>query len=135
MKGKRSRAAFAAALTVFVLGSLVSFGGVSYAASGASHALSTAKRVTVTSHPRVRALSAASDEYSTAPTIKGSVKGTAAATSKPKPKKPVSATPPPTVPTSQLPFTGLSLLGTSLVGFGLIGLGVALRRRERRGND
>lgn len=128
-----SRAAFAAALSVFMLGALASFGGASYAASGASHAFHAAKRVTATSHPRVRSLSAASDEYSA---TQGGVKAAVSA-SKPKlkPKKPSSTSPPPaTVPSGQLPFTGLSLAGTSLLGFGLIGLGVALRRRERREN-
>jgi hypothetical protein len=130
-----SRLAFAGALTVFVVGVLASFGGVSYAAAGAGHAFHAAKRVTVTSHPRVRTLSSASDEYST-PSSPSSPQGTIKGVTKsvkPKPvSKPVSASPPTSVPSGQLPFTGLSLLSTSVLGFALIGLGVVLRRREGR---
>lgn len=125
-----SKTAFAAALTVFMLGTAASFGGASYAAVGATNAFHAVKRVTAVNHPKTRALSAASDEYSTPSTTSGSVKGvTKKGTTKPKPKQAL----PPTVPSGQLPFTGLSLLTTSVLGFALIGLGFLLRCRERDG--
>lgn len=116
-----SRTAFAAALTTFMVGSLVSFGGVSYAAQGAANTFHAVKRVTTTSHPRVRTLSSAGDQYSSAAPI-------AVKASKPKAKPPAS----PVVTSGELPFTGVSLVATTVLGFALLALGILLRRRERR---
>lgn len=128
-----SRAVFAAAFTIFVLGALVSFGGASYAAAGATHALRAVDRVTAPSHPKTQQRTAASAQYSN-PTPKqpkqpvvGQTKGVVTKAVS-KPKKPVS----PVVTKGQLPFTGLSLATTSVLGFALIALGILLRRRERR---
>jgi hypothetical protein len=57
-----SRAAFAASLTVMVLGTFASFGGLSYAASGGTHALGTIEKVT-TSHRLVVSHSSATAQY------------------------------------------------------------------------
>jgi hypothetical protein len=121
-----SRIAFAAAITTFMLGTFASFGGLSYAASGASTAARAVERVVVEQVPLVRENSAAADQYGpavTPPTVEvakpanrdvaGTVAGTAAAS-------------------GVLPFTGLSLATTLLISLGLIGAGVALRRRELR---
>jgi hypothetical protein len=122
-----SRIAFAAAITTFMLGTFASFGGLSYAASGASTAARAVERVVVEQVPLVRENSAAADQYGdpnvTPPAVEvakpanrdvaGTVAGTAAAS-------------------GVLPFTGLSLATTLLISLGLIGAGVALRRRELR---
>ena len=123
-----SRLAFASAVTVFILGTFASFGGLSYAASGAAATFDTAKQVVV-KHKLVVTVhtSSAAGQYPHKP-------------AKPKPStfKPPKA---PNVvvaaavaaPSGQsLPFTGLSLLATFLSSLALIGAGVALRRRERR---
>jgi hypothetical protein len=120
-----SRIAFASAVSVLILGSFASFGGVSYAASGASGTYNAVKQVVVVHKLKVTVhRSSAQGVYS-----------------KPKPS---AFTPPKThtSPTVQpavkvqgqqtLPFTGLSLLGTFLVSLALIGTGLVLRRRERR---
>lgn len=122
-----SRIAFAAAITTFMLGTFASFGGLSYAASGASTAARAVERVVVEQVPLVRENSAAADQYGpnvTPPaeeeargvepgTTAGNVAGTSDAS-------------------GTLPFTGLSLATTLLISLGLIGAGVALRRREQR---
>lgn len=120
-----SRLAFAAALSVFVLGTFASFGGLSYAASGATQTYQSVKKVVVTHKVTVRH-SSASDQYGPKPS-----KVTPSKPAKPKPHGAVAAAVSP-AQSGTLPFTGLSLLGTFVVSLALIGLGVALRRRERR---
>ena len=115
-RARRSRTAFASGVAVIVLGAFASFGGVGYAAEGASSAADAAKKaVTKTS---------ASDQYGTS-----------------TPVKPADTTTPPVVVVagastsapskSTLPFTGLSLIGTVGIGLALFAVGLALRRRER----
>jgi hypothetical protein len=121
----RSRLAFAGAVSVFILGTFASFGGLSYAASGAAGTYHAVKQVAV-KHSLIVSVpkSSASAQYA------------------PKPKPHKTQPPAATVAGAQLgvagvssggtlPFTGLSLLATSVLSLGLIGLGVALRRRER----
>jgi hypothetical protein len=117
-----SRVAFAAAITTFMLGTFASFGGLSYAASGASTAAQAVERVVVEQVPLVRENSAAADQYGPAVTppaeeeaasVAGTVAGAEAAS-------------------GTLPFTGVSLAMTLLISLGLIGGGVMLRRREQR---
>jgi len=113
----RSRSAFASAVTVMVLGSLASFGGIGYAAEGASKAAAAAEKTL--------GKTSASDQYSTKPAVKpaspksqsAGVAGVASA-STPAPAR------------STLPFTGLSLVGTVGLGLALLFVGFALRRRE-----
>jgi len=122
---RRSRFAFAGALTALMFGTFFSFGGLSYAVTGTANTANTVKKV-ATGQKLVIHHSSASDQYKHAP----------------KPKKKQVFTPP-TIPASQgpastplqsgtLPFTGLSLAGTMIVSGLLLLLGITLRRRERR---
>jgi hypothetical protein len=122
-----SRVAFAGAVSTFILGSVASFGGLSYAASGAAGTYHTVKQVAVkhTLFVSVRKSSAA-DQYAPKPKPKkhharhqsaAGVAGLQGAVSK---------------PSGTLPFTGLSLLTTLVVSLALIATGLLLRRRERR---
>jgi hypothetical protein len=124
-----SRVAFAGAVSTFILGTFASFGGLSYAASGAAGTYHAVKRV-ATHHAFIVKVhkSSAASQYGPAP-------------------KPHTTTPPSAgVAGTQtgvagvagvssggtLPFTGLSLLATLIVSLALIAGGLALRRRERR---
>lgn len=115
-----SRLAFAGALTVFMVGSFASLGGLSYAAAGASEAVTVVKRMAAENQIQQRERSAATDQY--APEV--------VAPAFQPPLAPVEEFPP--VEVDVLPVTGVSLAVTAAVGFGLILLGVALRRGERR---
>jgi hypothetical protein len=121
----RSRLAFAGAVSVFILGTFASFGGLSYAASGAAGTYRTVKHVAV-KHSLIVSVH----------------KSSAAAQYAPKPKPHKTTPPAGNVAGTQagiagvssggtLPFTGLSLLATFLVSLALIVVGIMLRRRER----
>jgi hypothetical protein len=120
-----SRAAFAGAVATFILGSVASFGGLSYAASGAAGTYHTVKQVAV-KHTLFVSVhkSSASDQYAPKPKPKkhkrhgaaAGVAGLQSAVAK---------------PSGTLPFTGLSLLTTLVVSLVLIATGLFLRRRER----
>jgi hypothetical protein len=125
-----SRVAFASAVSVLVMGTFASLGGISYAASGVSGTYVAVKKVVVTH--KLKAVvpeSSASNQY----------KPAAPPPQAPKPPKPQPAAfKPPPAPAAEvqgqtLPFSGFSLLGTVIVSLALIGLGVLLRRREQRG--
>jgi len=123
-----SRVAFAAALSVFILGSFASFGGLSYAASGASHTYDAVKQVVVKQKLTVKVhTSSAADQYPPAPPAPHQVKGVHVQKKTPKP--PAA---PQVAPASTLPFTGFSLAGTLVLSLALIAGGILLRRRERR---
>jgi hypothetical protein len=121
-----SRLAFASAVSVFILGTFASFGGMSYAASGASETYSAVHQVVVkhTLDLSVRTSSAAG-QYPKSPTAKP-----AAVHVKKAPQGGVKGVQ--TVSGGTLPFTGVSLLGTFVVSLALIGGGIVLRRRENR---
>jgi hypothetical protein len=125
-----SRLAFAGAVSVFVLGSFASFGGLSYAASSAEGTVAAVKQIVVKHTLTVSVhTSSAASQYPNTPSKP-------ATPHKPftPPKVHVAAakTSPMAVSGKTLPFTGVSLLATFLLSLLLIGAGLALRRRERR---
>jgi hypothetical protein len=123
-----SRLAFAAALSVFILGTFASFGGLSYAASGATGTYDVVKQVVVKHKLKVSVpTSSAAAQYPAKPKAKPKPKP--GPFKPPKTPKPAGAVSP---QSSTLPFTGFSLLATFVVSLALIGAGLALRRRERR---
>ena len=127
-----SRVAFAGAMTVFMLGSFASVGGLGYAASSARVAVKSITRIAkpVKQHATLsvrKTLSAGQDQY-------GQPKAKPAAVKKPKAKAKVAgvSTPPRVKAGGELPFTGLGLGATAGLGVLLLGLGILLRRRETR---
>jgi hypothetical protein len=118
-----SRVAFAAAFTTFLVGSFASFGGVGYAASGATSAVRTLTKLATTKSVVVHH-SAAADQYKP-PKPPKEDQGPATETQGVQATQGVEAQ-------GTLPFTGLSLLATALLGLAMITTGLALRRRERR---
>jgi hypothetical protein len=124
-----SRLAFAAAVSVFILGTFASFGGLSYAASGVTDSYKAVKQAVVTHKLKVSVpTSSAAAQYPDKPaTLPKAPKLKPAKTSLAHGVKGALA-----VQTGTLPFTGFSLLATFLLSFALIGGGIALRRRERR---
>jgi hypothetical protein len=121
-----SRLAFASAVSVFILGTFASFGGLSYAASGATGTYDAVQQVVVKHKLTVSVhTSSAAGQYPHSP-----VKKPAAVAPTKKARHGVLAAH--TVSGQTLPFTGISLLGTFVISFVLIGAGVAMRRRERR---
>jgi hypothetical protein len=126
-----SRAAFAVALTVFMVGSFASFGGVGYATAGAQDAVQSMTRIVTPAKqtkPERGTKSAAQDQYGnqtfTPP----------AAKSKPSVQVKVASASASQVAaeSGDLPFTGLGLGATAVLGLTLVGLGAMLRRRENR---
>jgi hypothetical protein len=119
-----SRLAFAGAASTMILGMFASFGGLGYAASGASATYSVVKKAVVQHKLTVDVRkSSAAGQYDTTPTPpadnvagESAVKGTAAGA---------------VAGAQTLPFTGVSLLVTVLIGFALLATGLILRRRER----
>ena len=106
-----------------ILGMFASFGGLGYAASGASSTYTVVKQAVVHHKLTVHVKSSASGQYDVSPTAPAptqkvagqtQVKGSALGAVK-----------------SSLPFTGVSLLATVLLGFALLVTGLILRRRER----
>lgn len=146
-----SRLSFAAAVTVLVLGSLASFGGVGYAASGANQAFTAVKQIVKPSRPHVVRQTAAQDQYqpkkvtichkghtitisrsalpahlrhgdTIGPCPAGGVAGAGANLG-----HNLGAT----QSRGTLPFTGLSLGATTLLSLAFLLGGIALRRRAR----
>ena len=118
-----SRLAFAGAASTMILGMFASFGGLGYAASGASSTYTVVKQAVVHHKLTVHVKSSASGQYDVTPAAPAptqqvagqkQVKGSALGAVK-----------------SSLPFTGVSLLATVLLGFALLVTGLILRRRER----
>lgn len=123
-----SRVAFAAAFTTFVVGSFASFGGISYAASGATNAVHTLTKL-AKAEKVVIPNSAAADQYTNPGEEEGQGQGPAEETQGVGVQ---SAGGVQGTASGTLPFTGLSLLATMLLGLAMITTGLALRRRERR---
>jgi hypothetical protein len=122
-----SRAAFATAIAVFMLGTFASFGALSYAASGTTSAVGAVKRVVVANKVVKREKSSAQDQYSQPKVVtpKESSGGVAGEVTKPS----TSAV---AKPSGTLPFTGTGLLGTAALGLTFLTMGIFLRRREHR---
>lgn len=123
--GRSSRTAFGAALTVFMLGTFASFGGLGYAATSAQSTMTAVKRVVVAEKAtKTAAQTSAATQYGAqnVPTVK-------------TPSEPVvrvagtTATQP--RQTGTLPFTGYGLGATAALGTALLALGLVLRRREQ----
>jgi hypothetical protein len=124
-----SRVAFALALTTLMLGTFVSFGGLTYAATQTKNAVHTVKDVATGQKVVVRHSSAA-DQYH-----KSSKPGEKQTFTPPSGSSPSGSSPGSNGPIEAqgtLPFTGLSLAGTALASGLLLLLGIVLRRRERR---
>jgi hypothetical protein len=125
-----SRFAFAAALTVFMLGTFASFGGLSHAASSAQTTASAVKRIVAPAKAQKRThRSSASTQYGEQSVLTPPV----AKSKKPKPTVQVAAATAGSPPQSgTLPFTGYGLGMTAAMASLLLALGVYLRRRESR---
>ena len=119
-----SRVAFAGAFTTLLVGMFASFGGISYAASGATTAVHTLTKIAKAQKVVVHH-SAAADQYH--PGNEGQ-QAPASETqgAQAQGAQGVEAA------QSTLPFTGISLLVTVLLGLTMVSTGLALRRRERR---
>jgi hypothetical protein len=136
-----SRVAFAGAMTVLMLGTFASFGGIGYAASSAQEA---AKSITRIAKPAKQTKLAVRTTKSSAQDQYGQDPVTPVVNTKPKvANKPQVAEnspqvagvfkPPAAVASSdELPFTGLGLGATAALGLLLLSLGALLRRRESR---
>ena len=122
-----SRVAFAGAFTTLVLGMFASFGGISYAASGAASAAHTLTKITAAKKLVVSHSSAASQYTTPPPPPKQPTGGNAGQTQGAGTVNGVAG-----AEAGQLPFTGISLLVTMVLGLALIGTGLTLRRRERQ---
>jgi hypothetical protein len=114
-----SRLAFALALTTFVVGSFASFGGLSYAASGATSAADVVKSAVVSHNPRPSSRTSAQQVHQPPAGPESSAGGEAAAA-------------PAAQVAGALPFTGISLLVTAILGLALLGSGLLLRRAEKQ---
>ena len=124
-----SRLAFAAALSVFVRGSFASFGGLSYAASGATDTYKAVKHAIVTQKLKTSVhVSSASGQYHHQPphTVVVPTHHNHHST----PHSGVAGVQ--TVQSGTLPFTGFSLGATLALSLALIAAGIFLRRRERK---
>jgi hypothetical protein len=119
-----SRLAFAGAASTMVLGMFASFGGVGYAAGGASSAYSVVKTVVVQHKVTFHVdKSSASSQYAPTPQTPAQGPNSEVAGS--------SAGAGAVAGAQALPFTGVSLLVTVVLGFALLATGLILRRRER----
>ena len=120
-----SRLAFAGAASTMILGMFASFGGVGYAAGGATSAYSVVKKAVVQHKLSVdvHKSSAAAQYPDNTPSqeppannVAGETTGSAAGA---------------VAGAQTLPFTGVSLLVTVMLGLALLTTGLILRRRER----
>ena len=121
-----SRFAFSAALTALMLGTFVSFGGLSYAASQSKSAVHTLAKVATAKKVVIHDSSAADQYHKQNPGQEQTF-------------TPPSGSSPNLTGTVQqagtLPFTGLSLGATALVSGLLLLVGIMLHRRERRSSS
>ena len=142
-----SRVSFAGALTVLALGTLASFGGLGYAASGTKQAVRTVEHVVAPSRPQLVPNSAAQAQYAQpkvtvchnghtitisraalpAHLRRGDTVG-ACGVAGASAQRFAGAS----AASGTLPFTGISLGVTVLVALLLASLGLALRRRADR---
>ena len=119
-----SRVAFAGAFTTLLVGMFASFGGISYAASGATSAVHTLTKIAKAEKVVVHH-SAAANQYAP-PGGDENNQAPASQTQGAEAAQGVQA-----AQSGTLPFTGISLLATMLLGLAMVVTGLALRRRER----
>src|SRR2546421_871437 len=120
-----SRIAFGLALTVFVVGSFASFGGLSYAASEADSAVKVVKSAVHHHAQRVKHNSSAMAQYVSPPPPVSTTSGESANAGAPLGETAAKSG-------GNLPFTGISLVVTAVIGFALLTLGLVLKGREKR---
>jgi hypothetical protein len=120
-----SRLAFAGAASTMILGMFASFGGVGYAAGGATSAYSVVKKAVVQHKLSVdvHKSSAAAQYPDNTPSAEPPANNVAGETTGSAAGAGAGA--------QTLPFTGISLLVTVLIGLALLTTGLILRRRER----
>jgi type VI protein secretion system component VasF len=133
-----SRVAFAGAFTTLLVGMFASFGGISYAASGATSAVHTLTKIAKAEKVVVHHSAAANqygapggDQNNQAPASQNQAPASqnqapASQTQGAEAAQGVQA-----AQSGTLPFTGISLLATMLLGLAMVVTGLALRRRER----
>jgi LPXTG-motif cell wall-anchored protein len=128
-----SRLAFAGAISTLILGLFASFGGLGYAASGATSTYHVVKSVVVHHNLKVTVhQSSAQSQYPPPPhpphpprhhgaanTAAGNFTQSAGVAQQ--------------VASGALPLTGFSLVATVALGLALLATGLVLRRREKRG--
>jgi hypothetical protein len=120
-----SRLAFAGAASTMILGMFASFGGLGYAASGATSTYTAVKNIVVDQKLNVDVReSSASAQYDTEPAPPPQQNVAPASETKGAAAAAIGEA-------DTLPFTGISLLATVLIGCMLLALGLILRRRER----
>ncbi len=120
-----SRLSFAAAVSVFMLGTFASFGGLGYAASSTKSTVEAVKSVAATGVSTAKG-TPAQTQYETEEEALGQVDEVVVRRGGAEASAPAQ---------KELPFTGFGLATTALVGGALAGLGFALRRSSRRAPD
>jgi hypothetical protein len=146
-----SRLLFAAAVTVFMVGSLVSFGGLGDAAKSTKHSLVAVRTALTRSRPEEALDTAAADQYAPAKVTichndhtivinrsalpgylrNGDTSGPCAGIAGVHAARKRDARPPANITTGALASTGLSLGATALTSVLLMTIGLALRRRSK----
>jgi hypothetical protein len=129
-----SRLSFAAAVTVLIFGSVGSFGGLGYAATGAEQAADAMREVLVPKKQKqvkVVESSPAQTQYPREQVLpqQETIKVRAARKAQRPPSRPTPLAAAPE--RGELPFTGLALGSTIVLALLFVGLGAALRRMAR----
>lgn len=129
---RRSRRALYAAMTVVMVGTFASFGGLGYAASGAQGTVNAVKQAVAPAKTQVtqsaKTSAAAQYDEESVPTEQSK---TEPGTLEPPTSTAATATAS-TGKGTTLPFTGLGLGATAFFGAALLAFGIYLRRRESR---
>lgn len=129
-RSRGSRLAFGTALIVLMVGSFASFGGLSYAASGAKNTAAAVQKAVASTQAERRTTTSAAAQYHeetvlTPPTVREE-------DSSGPTIRVASQSAGPRATNDTLPFTGFGLGTTAALGSLLLILGIVLRRREAR---